>query len=274
MAAMGKVWFLFHAGLLVLASLWFVENPVWQLAWFLIALIGLAVNRVSWKIWLLRLAPILLFMLMIQLLLTPFYRPLVSAAWAGHFNFQDWWPLLKGLLRLATPFLAISAMYPKMTNPLVYQNIGQLSAPLKLLGFPVIKFRMLLPLILRFFPLVKQSNQNVRETLALFKGHRADNTGLRAKIRDLQIHYNALISRIIVDALQIGESLALRGWTIPRAADFTADDMFYAILWSGIGLLTWIFQKPLFFFWLIFSVWIGLTRLLSRDNINAPRTFD
>lgn len=262
-----RVWFFTQIIVLLTASLWLVPAPEWQLLLFGLAILANIVNRVSWKIWLLRIFPLLLLLLLFQVFVTPYSRPLLHQLRMGEFDFSAWWPLIHGLLRLGTPFLAVSAFSRRFSRPELVKDLAALLSPLRWLGINVQRNQMILPLGLRFFPMVLESSKQTREILDLFMPFQPEGMRLMTKMRYWGMLYKSTFIQTLNSALQVGETLALRGWQTASSVSYHRRDWIWGGVTLGFGIGLSQTHMVMFTFWLIMMLWMGLC-LLDLHRIN------
>lgn len=266
MISTGRVWFFAQLGILLFASLWITTNPTWHVTIFLSAILVNIYLRISLKIWLGRIIPFLLILLVFQLLITPFYRPLVSQLFAGKLSLEAWWTLLIGLMRLGTPFLLVTAFSTHFTQPQLMEELVKFLNPLRLMGIRITRVQMVLPLSLRFFPTLVQTSQQIRENLAIFQDSRVISRKLSGRVLQWRQYYQMVFSHSINAAMQAGEALALRGWQPSTKFQFHTEDGLLLFLSIAIGALLFYCQPNLFYVWCIVSVWIGFIILDWKVN--------
>ncbi|MCF7903425.1 MAG: energy-coupling factor transporter transmembrane protein EcfT, partial [Candidatus Marinimicrobia bacterium] len=251
-------WFFIHGIVLLLASLWLVPVPEWQLTLFGLAILANILNRISWKIWLLRIFPLLLILLIFQLLITPFYRPLLQQLWRGEWDAAAWWPLLAGLLRLGTPFLAVTAFAKRLSRPELVKDLAALLTPLHWMGINIQRVQMILPLGLRFFPMVLETSKQIRENLEIFIPHQPEESKLIRRLRYWGMLYKSTFVQTLNGALQVGEALALRGWRTTTTVSGSHGDWVWVGMSLIVGLVLYKIQLMMFALWAVMFLWMGL----------------
>lgn len=274
MISTGRVWFFTQLGIVLFASLWMTTNPTWHFTLFLSALLMNILRRISWKIWLGRILPFLFILLIFQLLITPFYRPLLNQLFTGKLLWTAWWPPLIGLLRLGTPFLVITAFSSQFTQPQLLEELVKFLNPLRLIGIRITPVQMVVPLSLRFFPILVEVSQQIKENLAIFQKSRVISTKLTSRILQWRQFYQMIFSHSLNAAIQAGDALALRGWQPSGGLHFNAEDGLVLFLSLSIGALLFFCQPGLFYVWLIIAIWIGFVLLDWKVNNAAHRTAD
>lgn len=267
-----RVWFFIHGSVLLLASLWLVPAPEWQLTLFGLAIFANIVNRISWKIWLLRIFPLLLILLIFQLLITPFYRPLLQQLWQGEWDAAAWWPLLTGLLRLGTPFFAVTAFTQRLSRPELVKDLSALLSPLRWLGFNIQRVQMILPLGLRFFPMVLETSKQMRENMDIFAPHQPEESKSIRRLRYWGMLYKSTFVQTLNGALQVGEALALRGWRTTTSISRGENDWIWVAMSLIVGLVIFNIQLMLFLFWAAMFLWMGLCFLDMKWMKHAHRS--
>lgn len=272
MITTGRVWFFTQAGVLLLASLWIITNPIWHSVLFLTAVLMNVTRGVSWKIWLLRILPFLILLLVFQLIVTPFYRPLLQQIFTGQIIWSEWWTPLIGLMRLGTPFLVITAFADQFTQPNLMEEFVKLLTPLRWLGLKVERVQMVLPLSLRFFPILMDTSQRIHENLAIFNNSESTQTRhLKLRIIKWNRFYRTVFSHSIEAAVQAGEALALRGWQPVIAAHFSVEDGLLLVLSLVLGGFLFFCKPALFVIWLILLCWLGLVFIDLKVKKDAYR---
>lgn len=266
-----RVWFVLQCIVLLLASLWLVPAPWWQLGLFSLAILANILNRISWKLWLLRIIPLLMVLLVFQLIVTPFYRPLVQQVFQGEWNMAAWWPLISGLLRLGTPFLAVAALSGKLSRPELVKDLAVLLTPLRWLGISIQRVQMIFPLGLRFFPLVLETSRQIRENIDLFVPHQPKTMTLVNRLRYWGMLYKSTFVQTLNSALQVGEALALRGWRTTQTISPDRFDWVWIVLSLLMGLLLYSIQMTMFILWVIMTAWMGVCILDIRWKSHARR---
>ena len=271
MTSNGRVWFFIQLIAILLASLWLVKSPWWIIS-LLVAAIALNIyRRVSWKIWLLRILPLLIIIFLLQLALIPFYRPLISQLLQGNFAWQAWWGPISGLLRLAVPFLVVTALNNDFSNPALTQNLVMLVLPFRRLGFNVARIQIILPLGLRFFPMVLETAQGVRENLAVFDNVLSKQSGIRAQISRWTMVYKTLFVQSLHSATQVGEALAIRGWHPQYNVRFLKNDLIWILASISLGAILYFSAVVLFWIWLVSVSWFVMVAIEMKWMEDALR---
>jgi len=257
------LWTVFFSSALVFVSLWIIVNPLWHVIISVITIFVLWIKSPNPFKTLMFVMGLVLFLVVLQVLFSPFMRELFLRSMGDGFFWKDWQYLMFAVERFAWPLVMVSAFQSKLSSPVIISQLALLFSPLKWLGLKIDKLQLLIMLALRFMPALKREWQRFAHFQTYFMTALPRKTILQ-KLQYGQGVLKAMISHTIHSAVKTGDLLALRGLPLNTGL-LLGQNMFIPMaLWLAMGTLVYFLDLRLMYLWMTATIWMSLVPLASR----------
>ena len=259
----GLVWVCFFCTCLIYLSLWVVTLTAWHLTVSLGTLLLIALKAEQPLRQFGYILAILLFLVLLQILFSPYIRSLFLHSYREGFIWSDWRYLLLALERFSLPMAIVTSLQHELARPTIMARLTSLLYPLAGLGLNIKKVQMQIILALKFLPGLRREWDRFDQLQTYFVS-KLPRRRLHQKLAYWQSVLKAMISHTLHQAVVTGDLLAIRGMpTVPPAPAFGRLGL-PLLLWSLVGAGCWGLHQILFFAWLAATFWLLLTFISLR----------